>query len=67
LGLTAFIRGCSSVTIAQRELSGYQDAITVLPIDQISMGAESVVITLESKQTTQKPKGEMLMQGEVSL
>jgi len=38
-----------------------------IPIDQIFMGAKSVVITLESKQTTLKPQGEMVMQGQVSL
>jgi anti-sigma-K factor RskA len=38
-----------------------------VPIDQILMGAKSVVITLESKQSTPEPKGEMVMQGEVYL
>ncbi|AFY72551.1 hypothetical protein (DUF2337) [Synechococcus sp. PCC 7502] len=38
-----------------------------VPINQILMGAKSVVITLEPKQSPPEPKGEMVMQGEVSL
>jgi anti-sigma-K factor RskA len=38
-----------------------------VPIDQILMGAKSVVITLEPKQSAPESKGEMVMEGAVSL
>jgi hypothetical protein len=57
------------LAIAQGELSSYQKGTVMLqiPIDQILMGAKSVVITLEPKQSAPESKGEMVMQGAVCL